>query len=228
MRFQSRIILLTIVVVLALAGQWTLQAHLSPVKRLPPAPPDSLDQLPLQIGDWQGRDRELNDAESEFADDHLYRDYVNSDGTQAVTVWLTFSSEGENRRHHPEICMAVAGQPEDQSVRQTLQLPGHAAGVQQYKFGTGAEAQWVFYWHYSLPVERSNDLTRLQQVYYRINKLGGNVTLEVFAPASADEPNSQATREFVALLDQAMAALLPPGSIRGSNRRPMTLIRTAK
>jgi|GEM_PF-420603 len=223
-RLGTRVAVLAGCLVAAIVGQEVLAGHLAAVAETPAVPlREPLASLPLTLGEWRGQDMPI-DEEHLYADDHLQRTYVHPGRRQAVSAWVVYSATGADRQHHPEVCMAVAGQPEDLKVRQTLDVPGHPAPIQQYRFGTTGRTQWVFYWHYTLPGEQTAAESALQKFYRRVRHKPSSVTLEVFAPATTDE-DLEGAHEFVRLLDAAIQKSLGPGAIRGSQRVPVTVIR---
>lgn len=182
-----------------------------------------LADLPLVLGEWQGQDQPVQERER-YADEHVRRTYVHAASGQSVLLWLAYSRVGSDRGHHPEVCMAVAGQPEDKSVRQTLPLPGHGEPVQQYRFGVLGQRQWVFYWHYTLPSLEPRGLSALQRLRRRLVGREASLTIEVFAAENAAD-DAELVREFVRLIDAALQAHLPPGARRGSTRDPVILLK---
>lgn len=205
-------------------GQHRLQAYVTapgPLAEVPLLKP--LAELPLQLGEWEGEEREITDDKLLFADQHLQRTYVHPAGRQLVSVWLVYSGEGADRGHHPEVCMAVAGKPEVPAGRAEVSLPGHPAPVQQYLFGARGDQQWVYYWHYTLLPPQGAELSDLQRFYQRLHRRPSSLTLEVFAP-ELSESDGEHAREFVALLDAAIQSHLGPTAIRGSRRTPVTVI----
>lgn len=214
--------------VLLLSGWFSLHAFQSHVQAPGPLPSvalqQSLESLPRQLGDWEGTDRPVTDPRSLYADQHLQRLYVNTKSQQSLLVWIAYSEQGEDRGHHPEVCMAVAGRPEDPSARAAINVPGHAAPIQQYRFGTAGERQWVFYWHYTLVPRKTTETTELQRFYQRLHRRPSSVTLEVFAPERVNS-DADGAREFVALLDKAIQPHLGDTAVRGSQRLPVTVLR---
>lgn len=212
-----------------LAGGWfslyAFEAHVEA-----PGPLSAVDlqrplaDLPLQLGEWEGSDRPITDTRTLYADQHLQRLYVHSKTRQMVLVWLAYSQLGEDRGHHPEVCMAVAGRPEDPTERSTFDAPGHAAPIQQYRFGSPGDRQWVYYWHYTLLPPKGKDITELQRFYQRLHRRPSSVTLEVFAPEN-QPTDGEGAREFALLLDAATQSHLGPTAVRGSNRLPVTILR---
>ena len=186
-----------------------------------------LEELPRQLGDWLGRDRPVADSDLLFADQHLQRAYVHHQTGQTILVWLVYSNRGEDRSHHPEVCMAVAGQQEDRGARQTLNVAGHAAPVQQYRFGRDGAYQWVYYWYYTLLPEQPAQLSSVQRLFRRLHYRPSSLTVEVFAP-ERNEHEVEAAQSFVRRIDQALQPLLGATAVRGSHRKPVTRIEVAK
>lgn len=210
------------------ASLWAFESHVTapgPLPVLELAKP--LSQLPLELGEWDGSDRPITDQKTLYADEHFQRLYVHRRTGQSLLVWMAYSRDGEDRGHHPEVCMAVAGRPEDPSARQTVACPGHAAPLQQFRFGVPGDQQWVYYWHYTLVPPQTSQTTDLQRFYQRLHRRPASVTLEVFAPES-QPTDGQEAREFALLLDGAMQSHLGPTAVRGSKRLPVTVIRGAE
>lgn len=206
-------------------GQSGLEQHVTAPGPLPQvALLKPLSDLPLQLGEWEGTDRPIEDQKLLYADQHLQRVYFHPERQQVVSVWLVYSKTGEDRGHHPEVCMAVAGKAEDPAQRAELPLPGHPAPAQQYRFGGQGDQQWVFYWHYTLLPQKGAELSDVQRLYQRLHARPSSVTLEVFAPETEPEDGEHA-REFVTLLDAAMQNHLGNTAVRGSRRTPVTVIR---
>lgn len=224
MKTWLRWVLMVALLAGAAAGQWAWLRHLEAAA---PALPTSLAQpltaLPQTLGDWHGQDEAITDSRYLYADQHLQRVYVHAKTKQVVTVWGAFSSTGTDRGHHPEVCLAVAGQTEDPTVRTLLELPGHAQPVQQYRFVSGDRGQWVFYWHYTLPALRDERLDATQAAYRNLHVRPASLTLEVFAPENGPR-DVEAAREFVQLLDAAVQPLVGSTAERGSRRLPVTLV----
>jgi len=206
-------------------GQWSLERHVQaqgPSQVVPLARP--LAALPFELGDWLGVDEEVENKLWLYGDEYVRRKYTHRTRHQDIFVWLVYSGEGEDRGHHPEICLRVAGIAEDPAQRTTLAVDGHAAPVQQYRFGVVGATQWVFYWYYTLPSERLAELTDLQRFYQRLHRRPSSTTLEVFAPERDPEDGNYA-REFVKLLDAAIQSHVGPNAVRGSQRKPVAVIR---
>jgi len=223
MRLWIRLLLATLILATGLGTQAALEAHFAPVESAPPGVlARSLSELPLALGNWRGEELPVEEK-IQIGDEHLRRNYRHAETGQVVSLWMVYSATGEDRGHHPEVCMAVAGQPEDRSARTICQLPGQSAPAQQYKFGVGSQSQWVFYWHYTLPSEGEGAWTPWQQLYRRLRQRPASVTVEVFAPCVIDE-QANAARDFVQLVDAAVQAHVGSRAERGSERLPVTIV----
>jgi EpsI family protein len=180
-----------------------------------------LDELPRTLGPWQGQDRPIEDEALLYADAHLDRMYRHMPTGHTVQVWMAYSRTGEDRGHHPEICMAVAGKPEDPQARKTLPLPGKGAPIQRYRFGRPGEFQLVYYWYYTMKPPRAAGVSDLQRLYQRLRARPASVTIEVFSPEGLPE-HRELAEDLVARLDAAVQELVGPEAVRGSRRSPVT------
>lgn len=223
MRLWIRLLLATFILAIGLGAQAALEAHFTPIKDVAPGVlVRPLSEVPLALGSWRGEELPVEEK-LRIGDEHLRRTYRHAETGQVVSLWMVYSATGQDRGHHPEVCMAVAGQPEDQSARTTCPLPGQSAPAQQYKFGIGSHSQWVFYWHYTLPAAGEETWTSWQQLYRRLRQRPASVTLEVFAPCLIDE-QAEAAREFVQLVDAAAQAQVGAQAVRSSERLPVTIV----
>lgn len=225
-KLPLRLALLALFLGGAFAAQAALTQQLQSGGPLPAAALNApLAQLPLQLEQWHGADIPVTDPKLMFGEERVWRQYVHATTKQPLVLWAVYSSIGEDRGHHPEICMQVAGKPEDKSARKTCEVPGHAAPVQQYLFGVPGDRQWVFYWHYTLQPPDS-DSHWIKRTYQRLRQRPASVTIEVFAPCMDDE-SSTAAQEFVRMVDAALQSQLGDRAVRGSRRLPVTIIAPA-
>jgi hypothetical protein len=224
MKIATRFLLVSAFLGIGLLGQVLLRWHVAEAGPLEPVGLDkSLAEMPYELGPWRGVDQPIEKESLLYGDDHLQRVYMHMSRQQRVTLWMIYSGTGADRGHHPEVCMAVAGKPEDTSARRTCELSGEGAPVQQYRFGRPGDYQWVYYWHYTLPSSDNNQLSSIQKFYRRLRQKPSSMTIEVFAPEfSQDDP--EFASEFVRLVDEAVQAHVGTGAIRGSERHPVTII----
>ena len=226
MNTSRRLIITCTLLAFGLGGQLAARAYLEapgPLPRVELAQP--LAELPLELPPWRGFDVEPEDEDSVYGDEYLQREYRHAQANQVVALWVSYSRSGEDRGHHPEVCMAVAGKSEDRNARRTCPVEGPGGAVQQYRFtGPLERPQWVFYWHYTLePPPRERQLSRFQHLYQRLRRRPSSVTIEVFAPESSPDTPVLA-QQFVRLVDQALHRHLGPTAVRGSERLPVTIV----
>lgn len=208
----------------AAAGKWWLERRLEAAGPLPVVPlKKPLTELPMRLGDWQGVDQEVSDPSFLYADEHLQRTYYHTGSGQTLSLWLVYSARGADRGHHPEVCMNVAGKPEDTPARRTCSLEGPGAPAQQYRFGRPGDYQWVFYWHYTMLPPVGKDVDELQRLYQRLRDRPSSLTAEVFAPEVGAE-DGEAAQEFVRLVDQALRDHVGAEAVRGSQRSPVVVV----
>ncbi|MDO8630432.1 MAG: exosortase-associated EpsI family protein, partial [Phycisphaerales bacterium] len=73
-------------------GYRALAARYASVGRATPIPKGTLAHLPLEWGEWNGRDVPLDEAviRRTDTDDHLNRSYIRRDGRAAVSVFIGY------------------------------------------------------------------------------------------------------------------------------------------
>lgn len=223
MKFLHRFIVVVIVVAVGLIAQSALMAHLEGVHAIEPGKLlRPLSDFPAELGPWQGKDEEIEEN-LKYGDDHLQRVYRHARTGQPIALWMIYSHKGKDREHHPEVCMAARGLPEDPSEREKIEVPGHEKPVQKYRYGFLGEQQLVYYWYYTLP-SKQGELTSVQRFYHNMRQPPASVTIEIFAPQGA-ELHAAPAEEFMRLVDAEMQELLPPAAVRGSFRKPVSLTR---
>lgn len=232
MNLTARFLWLVVLLGSGLAAQVALSRHLEAVGSMAGLPlQQPLLAVPMTLGPWQGEDIAIENPEYLYADQHLQRVYRNAETGQAVRVWMAYSQSGTDRGHHPEVCMAVAGQPEDVSVRQQLAAAGHDQPIQQFKYGRSGEGQWIFYWYYTLLPAQDPAWDEIQRAYHKLRQRPASVTLEVFAGESnRGDTRAQAVanvQAFVRMLDAATQPIVGPQATRGSDRLAVAVVPTA-
>lgn len=160
-------------------------------------------------------------------DDLLYRGYQSSNRSAVAQVYMVHSRTGEDRNHHPEICIReVSGAPEDRSSRAEIRLSADGRRAQRFRFLTGAgRTIMVYYWHYSFRPERPAS-SPFQALYQRVGTSAPSITVQV--TASGDDPTAVRLIEQTLLprLDAAMQErVLPDGTAVGCDRTPIVLDR---
>ena len=198
--------------VAAQAGLEVLGAIERPPLRRP------LTSLPLTLGGWSGRDQEVDPkilAESQ-ATEYVSRVYESPRFPGVIlSIWINYSSIGDNMRHSPKICLPSQNWVEVESRTRVLPLAGpggvpvpatrlvyqqeesfQGVGFWYYIFGEGAVERWVR----GLPVTSRSSHGRTTR--------GSGLTVEVFWAGDAD-PDSLAFRDFAEALLAGIDPILP-------------------
>src|SRR3954471_14249783 len=104
-----RTLLCGILLTSGLAAQAALE-ELTKIDR--PSLKGKLDAIPLELGDWVGRDLtpDPDVLRESQADDYLDRDYESRSRPGVhFRLWINYSRLGNNLRHSPEICLPSGG-----------------------------------------------------------------------------------------------------------------------
>jgi hypothetical protein len=129
-------------------GLWTNRWQLSKAVEEATA---RLRNVPLRVGDWQGRQRTLDARQVARAEmgGYLLRDYVHRETGQEVSVLLVCGRAGPTALHSPEVCYGGAGYaPAAPPARQAL-AGGEFWGARFRKSGPAAEALQI-YWSWNV------------------------------------------------------------------------------
>jgi hypothetical protein len=242
MTLAQRLLLVAACFAVGLILQAGLSAHLSHTEAgIYPQLRGDLESLPLKLAspaqtggtadEWLGVDRPgLDDlrARLDFADGLVSRHYQSQANGQIVDLYMVYSRLGEDRKHHPEICIReVAGAPEDLSARGQVALD--AAGerrVQRFRFRTGtSESTLVYYWHYTLDPELDPRQTFLQRLHLRLRQAAPSITVQVSTLVPLREAG-EIEKKFLPALDRLLQnEYLPPTARIGCERLPIGLVR---
>ena len=102
-----------------------------------------LESIPLELGDWTGRDLEVEPRIIEQAQttEYLSRTYENRKHPGlSVRLWINYSRQGNNLRHTPEICLPSGGWNKIESQTRTLLVPvGHDRSIAITRLGYGRD-----------------------------------------------------------------------------------------
>ncbi|MCI0464607.1 MAG: EpsI family protein [Gemmataceae bacterium] len=162
------------------------------------------------------------------ADDMLMRLYRSDASPHPVELYLVHSRAGEDRKHHPEVCLRdVAGAPEDPSARQIVYLDAEQKRpAQRFRFRTGTTEQTtVYYWHYTFsPLPREGQ-TFLQALHQRLSRPAPSVTVQV-STLAPPEQLAAVEQTFLPALDAALqAGQLPARTTVGYERLAILVVR---
>lgn len=198
-----------------------------------PAPRAHLSALPFELGHgWHGFDRpELVPLRNKLpyrADDILLRDYRSREGGAIVQVYAVYSRNGDDRKHHPEICIReVTGAPEDLEARAKITLDSEQLRqVQRFVFRTGTVGRTtVYYWHYTFLAPADDD-GFIRKLHRRLGQTPPSVTVQVSMNAAEPRDWERIEKSVLPAIDAALAAcLLPATAAIDSARLPIALVR---
>jgi hypothetical protein len=195
------------------------QAALERVNETPRPPlKRPLATLPMQLGDWDGRDEPIDPdiLEQSQADDHLNRVYEdrNRPGRRLV-LWVNYSRHGLNLRHSPEICLPSGGWTKIES--QTQVMPVHRGGAEPLSmtrlgYSKDELVQQIGFWYYIFGEGRLEHFVRTLPITNRSSHgrttRGSGLTVEVFRPGD-DDPEGETLRDFAAVVLEALEPILP-------------------
>jgi len=206
--------------------QWMLTRHLEAADTLPPVTQFSFNELPWQLGAWQGRPHPELDKVSrlvDFADDLTMRVYSDGKG-HAASVYLVFSATGQDRLHHPEICLRDArGAVELKQDRRSIPLQSEPPRLaERFRYlRQRHERTVVYYWHYTFTPPISNRQSVLQRIHLNQYENWPGITVQV--QTNMTDPDAWKLLETTLLpqLDRWFSAQLPAGAQIGTGRLPV-------
>ncbi len=239
MSLASRLILVNAILAAGAAAHWGLNAHLragrgayAEIRRPIAQVPALLKSGPSSSSVWMGRtnsQEEIIRTQLPFVpNDLLSRTYSQSAAPLAVNLYMVYSRQGDDRKHHPEVCIRdVAGAAEDESARKIVLLANNVGRpVQRFRFQTGPTQNiTVYYWHYTFPRVPDEGETALQSLYQRLSKPAPSITVQVSTTAEMDQLDEIETGFLVALDQNMQQNQLPEGTLMGCDRLPIALIR---
>ncbi len=216
--------------------QMVLKVHLSAAgPESFPSMQQPLAVLPTKFGTaWHGQDRsDAADVRTKLPfvpDDLVFRDYRLAGTNLVVQVYAVYSRVGEDRKHHPEICIReVTGAPEELAERRVIALDPDEKmkrAAQRFVFRTASvERTTVYYWHYAFLAPTTNN-SFLQTLHQRLEQHIPSLTIEVLT--TTDDPRElQAIEDgLLPALDAALVAnCLPSTALVDANRLPVALNR---
>jgi hypothetical protein len=163
-----------------------------------------------------------------FADEVLYRVYRQGSAGETFLLYAAYSIKGEDRKHHPEVCLReAAGLPEDLAARKLVPLrPGENVHAQRFRFRTGTGASMnLYYWHYTLPTARTDARSGLQALHQRLVAAAPSITFQATSYAQG-ESLERFEAEALPAIDAALRqGILPEGCAVGCDRIPITFLR---
>ena len=183
-----------------------------PALRLP------LASIPLDLGNWAGRDEPVDPDIIERAQTTEYLNRTYDSSTQAglsLRIWINYSRYGNNLRHTPEICLPSGGWNKIESQTCVLSVPvkeNRAIPITRLGYGQGELVEHVGFWYYIFGEGKLENYVRRLPITSRSSHgrttRGSSMTVEVFYPGEND-PEGEGLRDFARELLEALEGILP-------------------
>ncbi len=216
---------------LAHGVQWALIEHVRQADELVYSNLEKpLSEFPFQFTkdnvSLSGKDNVLSNqyaAKLSFADAYLHRTYRSSNQGLTFGLYASYSKQGLDREHHPEVCVRDAGGgTEDRSYHRLIPLGPEGAAAERFRYRIGGgRTLTIYYWHYTFPwTAEPGAFTWIQLLHQRQRQrppsLTVQVTTEMMGPAT-----DLLEEHWLPLLHQAWLAHLPMGARMGTDRLPI-------
>ena len=215
MTATKRVAICTSVLALGLFAQAGLEAMTAIDRPLLRAP---LASIPMELGDWVGRDEPIDAriVKEAQTDDFLNRVYEDrAHPGRRLWLWINYSEKGLNLRHSPEICLPSGGWTKVESQCRVVSVPvpgGKSLSVMRLGYSQGELVQIVGFWYYIFGEGRLEQYVRGLPITSRSSHgrttRGSGLTVEVFCPGASDLDGA-ALRDFAARLLTAIEPVLP-------------------
>jgi EpsI family protein len=123
-------------------------SELQRVNTVPRLPPGTLEQIPLRLGEWRGREIQLDPrvVRATDTDDHVTRVYARPGSAEAVSLFVGYGVRLRDlSRHRPEVCYTSAGWTLERTTDLALRAAdGSRLPVRTYWFSRGGlRTSWV-------------------------------------------------------------------------------------
>jgi hypothetical protein len=210
-----RVLVCVVLLTSGLAAQAGLE-EMTKIER--PSLKGRLAALPIELGDWVGKDMEMDPAvlRETQADDYLNREYQSrSHPGVHFRLWINYSRLGDNLRHSPEICLPSGGWNKVESECRVLAVErpdGRQLSLTRLGYSQGELVQGIGFWYYIFGEGRLEHFVRGLPITSRSSHgrttRGSGMTVEVFYPGESD-PEDEALKDFSRVLLSALEPLLP-------------------
>jgi EpsI family protein len=211
----KRAVLCGAILAIGMAAQAALAA-LNQTER--PALRMPLASIPLDLGNWIGRDEPVDPDIIERAQTTEYLNRTYESRTRAglsLRVWINYSRYGNNLRHTPEICLPSGGWDKIESQTRVFSVPAgenRQIPITRLGYGRGELVEHVGFWYYIFGEGRLENYVRRLPITSRSSHgrttRGSSMTVEVFYPGEND-PDGEGLREFARELLKSMDGILP-------------------
>jgi hypothetical protein len=178
----------------------------------------SLASIPLELGDWVGKDEPTDPKVVEQAQttEYLNRTYESrKQPGLRLRLWINYSLHGTNLRHTPEICLPSGGWTKIESLTRVIAVPletGRSIAVTRLGYERGELVEHVGFWYYIFGEGKLENYVRRLPITSRSSHgrttRGSSMTVEVFYPGDTD-PDGEALRVLTQELLKAIEPILP-------------------
>ncbi len=178
----------------------------------------SLSTIPLELGDWIGRNEPI---EADIVERSQTTDYINrvyewrKQPGRRLGLWINYSDTGLNLRHSPEVCLPSGGWTKVESLCQTRDVeyqPGKKHRIMRLAYAQGELVQGIGFWYYIFGEGSLERYVRQLPITSRSSHgrttRGSGMTIEVFCPGEID-PSGEALDDFAKALLNSVEPLLP-------------------
>lgn len=179
------------------------------VSRMSLLPPIPLENFPMELGQWQGREVPISETVLRAAgnDDHLSRIYVNLKANSGAALYVGYTAEPRRMLgHRPQVCYVASGWIHDYTHQEMIRTmsgqPLDCLIHRFYKIGLAYEEVFVLN-YYVVNGELTVDHTLFEGLRWRRPKQTGG-RLEYVAQIQISSSSEQAIR----LLAQEIADLI--------------------
>ena len=211
----NRCVLCAAFLLVGLAAQAGLE-HLNQTERPPLRRP--LKEIPMELGNWRGRNEDIAPELVERAQTTEYLNRVYESRIQPglqLTLWINYSDKGTNLRHTPEICLPSGGWTKIESqtkVLTTVAPDGHEVRISRLGYEQGELVKQVGFWYYIFGEGKLENYVRQLPITSRSSHgrttRGSSMTIEIFCPGEHDA-DGEALRDFAQALLTNLEPILP-------------------
>ncbi len=211
----KRTVLCGVLLSIGLAAQGAL-VRLSRTERPPLRRP--LAKLPLELGDWIGKDEPVDPdiVNRSQTTEYLNRAYESPKHPGVVMrLWINYSRVGTNLRHTPEICLPSAGRTKIESQTRELLIgfgDSRAMPITRLAYTRGDLVEHVGFWYYIFGEGKLENYVRRLPITsrsaYGQATRGSSMTVETFYPGEND-PEGEILQQFARELLRALDPILP-------------------
>jgi Protein of unknown function (DUF3485) len=210
-----RVLLCGVILTCGLAAQAGLE-EMNKIERPPLRA--ALASIPLDLGDWVGRDEPVPPEIIEKAQttDYLSREYESKTHSgRRLKLWINYSRFGDNLRHTPEICLPSGGWKKVEAECRVLSIPcgqDRALTLSRLAYTQGTLVQAVGFWYYIFGEGALETYVRRFPITSRSSHgrttRGSSMTVEVFSVGEG-VPDDALLMDFARSLLGALESILP-------------------